>query len=70
VHINVWQEEMEILNKSFSPDPSTRWVTDEGIANGFYLKSGIYNDEAEDFTENLEVRYTTVIFDSEDTDEI
>lgn len=40
----------------------------ESIVDGFYLKGGLYNDEI-DHTEDLEASFTTVIFDSEDTND-
>ena len=47
--------------------PFVGWDS-EGIVDGFYLKGGLYNDEV-DHTEDLEASFTTVIFDSEDTDD-
>ena len=65
VHMIVEQQGVEILNESFSPPAGTRWITNSGIANGFYLKLGMYND-SETHTENLQASFTTVIFNSND----
>lgn len=65
VHISVTQNEVLILDESFSADTSTKWVTDSGIANGFYLKGGLYNDDGP-HTKDLVVGYTKVIFESDD----
>ena len=54
-----------ILNESYQPDPETRWVTNTGIANGFYLKAGLYN-AAVSHTENLVLSYTTFKFSTDD----
>ncbi len=65
VHIGVEQHGVMILDQSFAPDPSTRWVSNTGISNGFYLKAGLYNDDGP-HTKNLVVGYTTVAFESND----
>ena len=65
VHINVEQNGVMILDQSYAPDPSTRWVSNTGIANGFYLKAGLYNDDGP-HTKNLVVGYSTVTFESND----
>jgi len=65
VSIKVMQKETVILEQSFQPDSSTRWVTDSGIANGFYLKAGLYN-AATTHTKNLVLGYTTFKFQTED----
>jgi len=65
VYINVIQNEITILNKSFAPDTTTKWVTDSGIANGFYLKAGLYNDDGP-HTKDLVVGYTSVMFNTDD----
>jgi len=54
-----------ILDQSFQPDSTTRWVTDTGIANGDYLKAGLYN-AAVTHTENLILGYSTFKFATED----
>ena len=65
VHISVEQNGVMILDQSFAPDPTTRWVSNTGISNGFYLKAGLYNDDGP-HTKNLVVGYTTVKFESND----
>jgi len=50
--IHVTYNDTVILNESYQPNPETRWVTNTGIANGFYLKAGLYN-AAVSHTENL-----------------
>lgn len=65
VHINVEQNGVVILDESYEPDPTTRWVSDTGIANGFYLKAGMYNDDGP-HTKDLVVGYSTVKFESND----
>jgi len=65
VHIKVIQNEVTILDESFAPDTSTKWVTDSGIANGFYLKAGLYNDDGP-HTKDLVVGYNSVMYESDD----
>lgn len=66
VHLMVEQEGgIVLIDDTYAPDASTRWVTNSGIANGFYLKAGIYNPEA-DHTEDIEMQYTSFSFASED----
>ena len=65
VSIRVEQNGEVILSESFQPDTGTRWVTNSGIANGFYLKAGIYNAAA-NFTKNLVLGYATFKFQTED----
>lgn len=65
VHISVTQEDTVILNKFYAPDSTTDWVKDTGIANGFYLKGGLYNDDGP-HTKDLIVGYTSVIFTTND----
>ncbi len=65
IRITVEQNEVIILNESFQPDTSTRWVTDTGIANSYYLKAGIYN-AADEHTKELVAGYTKVSFESND----
>ena len=65
VHITVLQEDTVILDQSFQPQANTRWVTDNGIANGFYLKAGAYN-AATTHSENLILGYTTFMFETDD----
>jgi len=65
VYITVKQDEIVILNESFQPNPSTDWVNDSGINNGYYLKAGIYN-AATTHTENIILGYTTFKFETDD----
>ncbi|MFK7832399.1 MAG: polysaccharide lyase family 7 protein [Winogradskyella sp.] len=65
VKIRVLQDDTVILNQSFQPNTSTDWVTDNGIANGYYLKAGAYN-AATTHTENLVLGYTTFKFETDD----
>ena len=65
VNISVEQNDVIILDASYAADPSTDWVNDSGIANGFFLKAGLYNDDGP-HTENLLVGYSAVAFESED----
>ena len=65
VHINVEQNGVMIVDQSYAPDPTTRWVSNTGIANGFYLKAGLYNDDGP-HTKNLVAGYSTVKFESND----
>lgn len=65
VHIEVIQNGVNILDKSYVPDTTTDWVNDTGIANGFYLKAGLYNDDGP-HTENLIVGYTKFLFETND----
>ncbi len=67
VHINVEQEGVTIIDQSYAPNASTRWVTNNGIANGFYLKGGLYND-AVDHTNDLRLSFSSVFFETEDED--
>ncbi len=64
-HITVEQNGTVIVNESYEPDNTTDWVNDSGIANGFYLKAGLYNDDGP-HTKNLVVGYSSVIFESDD----
>lgn len=63
--IHVTYNDTVILNESYQPNPETRWVTNTGIANGFYLKAGLYN-AAVSHTENLVLSYTTFKFSTDD----
>jgi len=65
VHIKVEQDGTEILNESYAPETTTRWVTDSGIANGYYLKAGIYNDDG-DHTDDIIAGFTSVKYESDD----
>lgn len=65
VHISVEQNNVLILDESYSADATTDWVNDTGIANGFYLKAGLYNDDGP-HSKELVVGYTTVVFTSDD----
>ena len=69
VNIKVEQGEVVIVDESFQPEATTNWVTNTSIANAYYLKAGLYNDDGP-HTEDLIVGYTTVVFESDDTDEI
>ena len=65
VHISVEQNGVLVLDESYQPDATTDWVNDNGIANGFYLKAGLYNDDGP-HSKNLVVGYSTVVFESND----
>jgi len=65
VNITVIQNGTTILDKSYAPDTTTDWVRDNGIANGYYLKAGLYNDDGP-HTKSLVVGYSTVSFSSND----
>lgn len=65
VHISVEQNSTLILNESYEPDNTTDWVNNNGIANGFYLKAGLYNDDGP-HSKNLVVGYSRVVFESDD----
>ncbi len=65
VHISAEYNGVVILDESYAPDSSTRWVTDSGIANGFYMKAGLYN-AAVAYTKNLVLGYTTFKFQTDD----
>jgi len=66
VRIKVEQSNTVIIEETYAPDSTTDWVNNTGIANGFYLKAGLYNDDGP-HTKNLVAGYTTVIFESGDT---
>lgn len=65
VHLMVVQEGVTLIDETYAPDSNTNWVTDTGIANGFYLKAGIYNPAAA-HTRDIEMEYTKFTFTSED----
>ncbi|BAO75462.1 hypothetical protein WPG_1232 [Winogradskyella sp. PG-2] len=65
VNITVLQDDTVILDESFQPETSTNWVTDNGIANGYYLKAGVYN-AATTHSENVIVGYRTFKFETND----
>jgi len=65
VHITVMQDSTIILDESFQPETSTNWVTNNGIANGYYLKAGVYN-AATTHNENIVLGYTTFDFETDD----
>lgn len=65
VHLVVEQGSQTLIDDTYSPEAGTNWIEDNGIANGFYLKAGIYNPEA-DHTEAIELQYTMFHFTSED----
>lgn len=65
VNISVEQNGVLVLDESYTADPTTDWVNDTGIANGFYLKAGLYNDDGP-HTKSLVAGYSTVIYTSED----
>lgn len=65
VYLNVTQGDTMLINESYAPEADTNWVTDNGIANGYYLKAGIYNPAAP-HTEDIFMQYTSFVFESED----
>lgn len=65
VRIRVLQDDTTILDESFQPDPSTNWVNDNGINNGFYLKAGAYNSSSS-HNENVVLGYTYFMFETDD----
>jgi len=65
VHLMVSQEDTVLIDETYAPDANTNWVLDNGIANGYYLKAGIYNPVAS-HTEAIEMQYTSFSFASED----
>lgn len=65
VQITVIQDDTVILNESFQPNGSTKWVTDNGISNGYYLKAGIYN-AATTHSENIVLGYKNFSFETDD----
>ena len=65
VHISVAQNDIILLDESYGADATTDWVNDSGIANGFYLKAGLYNDDGP-HTKNLVVGYSTFVYESND----
>ena len=46
VHLMVSQEDTVLINETYTPEAGTNWILDDGIANGYYLKAGIYNPVA------------------------
>ncbi|NRD18703.1 hypothetical protein HNV08_01485 [Winogradskyella eckloniae] len=65
VSIMVMQDDVVLINEDFEADPTTNWVNDSGISNGYYLKAGLYN-AATTHTENLTLGYTTFKFETDD----
>ena len=65
VSIKVMQDDVVIVDEDFQADPTTDWVNDTGISNGFYLKAGIYN-AATTHTENITLGYTSFMFETND----
>ena len=65
VFITIYQNDVMIVNETYQPEAGTDWIDDAGIADGFYLKGGMYNDDV-DHTKNLVASYTRVIFNSND----
>lgn len=65
VHLNVMLGNTLLIDESYSPDTSTNWVTDSGIANGYYLKAGIYNPSAP-HTGDILMQYTVFKYESDD----
>ncbi|WP_299108598.1 polysaccharide lyase family 7 protein [uncultured Winogradskyella sp.] len=66
VSVKVMQDDIVIVDEDFQADTTTDWANDTGIANGFYLKAGLYN-AATTHTENLTLGYTTFMFETDDT---
>lgn len=65
VHLNVTQGDTVLINESYVPEADTNWVLDNGIANGYYLKAGIYNPAAP-HTEDILMQYTVFKYESDD----
>ncbi|MUU79196.1 polysaccharide lyase family 7 protein [Winogradskyella endarachnes] len=65
VSIRVMQGDVVIVDEDFEADPTTNWVNDTGISNGYYLKAGLYN-AATTHTENITLGYTNFLFESDD----
>ncbi|WP_299098330.1 polysaccharide lyase family 7 protein [uncultured Winogradskyella sp.] len=65
VSIMVKQDEAVLIDEDFEADPTTDWVNDTGISNGYYLKAGLYN-AATTHTENITLGYTNFLFESDD----
>jgi len=66
VRCRVYYNGSWILDETFTPQNGTDWIDDSGIANGYYLKAGVYNDEGS-HTEDIRVKYTTFKFSTNDT---
>ncbi len=65
VHLIVAQGGQTLIDDTYSPEVGTNWIEDNGIANGYYLKAGIYNPAA-NHTEAIELQYSMFHFTSED----
>lgn len=66
VHLLVEQEGTVLIDETYAPESNTNWVTDNSIANGFYLKAGVYNPAAA-HTEPIDMQYTSFVYESDDT---
>jgi len=66
VHLVAEHNGVILIDDTYAPESNTNWVTDNGIANGYYLKAGIYNPVA-DHTQDIVMQYTSFVFESEDT---
>ena len=66
VHLVAEHNGVILIDDTYTPESNTNWVTDNGIANGYYLKAGIYNPAA-DHTQDIVMQYTSFTFESEDT---
>ncbi len=65
VRLHVTQGDTVLINESYAPDADTNWVLDTGIANGYYLKAGVYNPAAP-HTEDIVLQYTVFKYESDD----
>ena len=65
VHLSVTQGDTLLIDESYAPDSDTNWVLDNGIANGYYLKAGVYNPAAP-HTEDILMQYTLFKYESDD----
>ena len=65
VHLIVEQGGQTLIDDTYSPETGTNWIDDNGIANGYYLKAGVYNPAA-NHTEDIELQYSMFHFTSED----
>jgi len=66
VHLIAEHNGVILIDDTYAPESNTNWVTDNGIANGYYLKAGIYNPAA-DHTQDIVMQYTSFVFESDDT---
>ncbi len=65
VHLVAEHNGVVLIDQTYAPNTETNWVLNNSIANGYYLKAGIYNP-AEDHTEDIIMQYTSFLFESED----